>query len=113
MNLEEDHDINCRVILILYQDIDISTEPCLYFGNSHAYVLVRATKGISKIMHYFCSCFALICLAGICLHFYSLFLPWEQMNERQKKDIRQRNNLIWSWTWRNTNVNRIDDNFNK
>ena len=35
------------------------------------------------------------------------------MNERQKKDIRQRNNLIWSWTWRNTNVNRIDDNFNK
>ena len=55
MNLEEDHDINCRVILILYQDIDISTVPCLYFGNSHAYVLVRATKGISKIMNYFCT----------------------------------------------------------
>ena len=50
MNLEEDHDINCRVILILYQDIDISTEPRLYFSNSHAYVLVRATEGISRIM---------------------------------------------------------------
>ena len=51
MNLEEDHDMNCCVILILYQDIDISTELRLHFSNSYTYVFVRATKEISKIMH--------------------------------------------------------------
>ena len=67
MNFEEYQDMNCWVKLILYLDIDVSTELRLYFSNSHVYdpgmyELHRGFKIIEKI------------LFGHLLTFLSLFL---------------------------------------
>jgi len=50
MNFEEYQDMNCWVKLILYLDIDVSTELRLYFSNSHVYDpgMYESCIGVSK-----------------------------------------------------------------
>ena len=88
--MEEKKDVICWASLL---DIEVSTEFSVYFSNSHVYddlVLRRPFKSWTNFAW-----------ATICLHFYSLILLWEQINKLQNKNIRQQNDLIWSWTWQN------------
>ena len=67
MNFEEYQDMNCWFKLILYLDIDVSTELPLYFSNSHVYdPAMYEIRRAFKIIPQFCS--------SILLTFFSLFL---------------------------------------